>query len=164
MLLNDSYPHRFVMRLKYIGADHKMPLSGFISYYLYGRDSLALSNIIEHNDLLESWVFDADDDKERESRWFWLVSSYIELGELELAKALLDKLEAVDKRHLLAIHMGCFLTAKVRSTSKDNKSIAMSVCKQLNDVIQSHRLQLIQEFSSQILEVRNGKIEAIKEE
>jgi len=150
--------------LEHIGAKEVMPLSGFIGYYLYGRDSLALSNIIEHSALLESWVFDADDDKERESRWFWLVSSYIELGYMELAKALLDKLEAVDNRHLLAIHLGCYLMEKVRSVSKNNKSIAMGICKQLSDVIASNRLQLLQEFSSQILEVRRGKIEAIEEE
>lgn len=152
--------------LKSVDAENKFPLSSFVHYYIYGRDSVALSNLRENLEKIERWIEDSSfgNTADQESKLFWFIVALIEIGELGVARRLVDRFIPDDLRYLLAIHLGCFLTMEIREVESNEKEGAKDVCKRLEKKIEPLRQQLLKEFGSQLLEVRSGAITAIEKD
>lgn len=146
--------------------DSKYPMTEFVGYYLYGRDSVALSNIVNYSDEIRSWANEVTTGRKSlsEARLFWLVVGLIECGEVRMAEDVLAKTKIKTGIYLLAIHIGCFMAHKVRQLQKDEKKSARRICESLEKQIQPMRVQLNKEFGSQLLEVRKGRVEVVDEE
>lgn len=152
--------------LKAVDEDGKYPVTTFVHYYLYGRDSVALSNLRDQSEEIERWIEESSlgNSAEQEAKLFWFIVALIEIGEVHTAKRLVERFKPGDLRYLLAIHLGCFLTEEVRALGTDEKQDAHEVCKNLERKIELLREQLMKEFGSQLLEVRSGEIKAIEKE
>ena len=85
----------------------------------------------------------------------------IEIGEISLAKELIEKFDPEDLRYLLAVHAGCYLTKQLRQVEEDQKRDADSICRKLENKIEHLRRELVQEFGSALLEIRKDEITAI---
>ena len=150
----------------YIAASEqqdKFPLMIFLSYYIYGRDSVAfaaLEDIVEQ--LAAKWDADGLTDDQKETRVFWSIVGLLESGFLDKAEALIKKFRPGDQRLLLAIYLGCSLIQHLRVTTKENKKIAERICNRLSGPVMDYRSQLLKEFKSELLEIRKGKIKAIE--
>jgi NACHT domain len=148
------------------GTPGAYPLLGFLNYYIGTRDSAALMNLRGSLPQLLDWcqqptTFPAADS---ETRMFWLIVGLIESGELHQAEELLKSYKPQDPRLLLAIHMGCFFSAHIRPVSQSERETAKRIVKRLNDHVGTMRSQVTKEFSSTLLEMRDGKLTSIEHE
>ena len=141
----------------------KYPLTNFLLYYMYARDSVA-NNILRDylSDVIEICRDDNPDKLPEEIRKFWIIIGLIEIGELDSAESLIQKFYPSDPRLLLGIHLGCFLVQHTRVTNRHDKKIAEKICARISNSISSLRHQIVEEFKSELLEVRKDKIHAIE--
>lgn len=147
---------------KLVDAGIKYPIINFVNYYLYGRDSVALSHVVDYIDELIAWTKSTgSSDQEMDARMFWVIVSLIEIGEIGEARKLCAEYKPNDLRYLLAINMGCYLAKEVRELSDSQKGNAEDICKKIGKKIASLKEQLHNEFGSQLLEIRKGNIEKI---
>lgn len=146
--------------------EHTRPLLDFVGYYLYARDSVALSNIKPNYESIMEWITgESSSDKEfSERKQFWLIVSLIETGDIIEAEKVLSKSSLTNGYLLTAIHLGCFLTSHVRPVPEIEKKKAKDICSMLNEKIAPFRDQLMQEVGSTLLEVKEGKISVIDDE
>lgn len=146
-------------------GDHKKyPVTSFIYYYLFGRDSVALSNLKENYGAIDRWITEdksLQSDEERETRRFWLISALIEVGALDAASRVLEKFHPKDSRQILAVYLGCRINAEVRLGSPTARQRAREICESLESRVQALRGFLMKEFRSQLLEVRRGEITVV---
>ena len=143
------------------------PILTFVHYYLYARDSLALSNLKANADALSAWAIDSIQTVEqvdRDTRYFWLLAGLIESGELATASALLKRFTPKDKHLLLALHLACVLTEKVRPVGEEDKQIAVEMSNSLRDEVVFFQNALLKEVGSTLLELRHGGVKAIDSE
>ena len=154
------------MVVENIDKEHRYPVTSFVHYYLYGRDAVALSNIKDNLEELEHWVADSTlgNMEEQEAKLFWFISALIEIGELGLARKLIEQYKPEELRYLLAIHLGCYLTKELRQIEQDGKEDAEEICKRLEKKVEPLRVQLMKEFGSQLLEIRSGQVTALDPE
>ncbi len=144
-------------------GNSKYPLTKFLMYYMYARDSVANNILREYlSDVLKICHDDNPDKSSEEIRKFWIIIGLIEIGKLDDAESLIHKFYPSDHRLLLGIHLGCFLAQHTRVTTKHDKQIAERICKRIGDSIASLRHQIVEEFKSELLEVRKDKIHAIE--
>lgn len=138
-------------------------LMGFVFYYLFARDSVALSAVQSRaKEMLALWDgvdLTADD---KDTRKFWVISGLIECGAISEAEEAVATFNPADPRLLLALHMGCFLAINVRVCSKDQARAAQRICDRLAGRIAPLRQQLLAEFTSELLEVQNDTVKALK--
>lgn len=142
----------------------KLPLSRFIYYYLAGRDSVACSFVADHIDLLFNDLVSTNSailDKEVNS--FWLIISLLESHEIEKAEFLIKNFHPKELKLLLAIHLSCFIIINLKIVSKEKKKTAEKILSYLDKRIFPLREQLLNEYTSELLELRNGQIKAIDE-
>lgn len=149
--------------LKSVDTGHRFPLTHFIEYYLLGRESVACDVLREEHDYIldraasqETSGADADMPK------FWVIIGLIESGELEKADALIRSFHPDDPRLFLAIHLGCWLIEHLRVSSPEKRRSAAAIYKRLAPYTERLRCELLQEFKSELLEVRQGKVHAIE--
>ena len=145
-----------------IVGNSKYPLTKFLVYYMYARDSVA-NNILRDylSDVLKICHDDNPDKSSEEIQKFWLIIGLIEIGELDAAESLIQEFHPSDHRLLLGIHLGCFLAQHTRVTNRHDKKIAEKICARIGDSIASLRHQIVEEFKSELLEVRKDKIHVI---
>lgn len=139
------------------------PLIGFLHFYLETRDAVALTNLVEYQDEIESWIESAapqDGDLTEFTRFLYIVS-LIETGKFEAAKSVLDKLDITDSECLLAIHMGAYLWLTLRDITPSQKRAAQEICDYLKPKITGQIRQVVDEFGSQLLEMRRGEVSKI---
>lgn len=142
----------------------KFPLTGFLSYYLNGRDSVALSLLETAAPELIGNVTSRDAAPEaNDLRQFWVIVGLIEAGHVVDAEALVRKFQPSDPRLLLAIHLGCFLIQHVRVSTDEQRKAARRICDRLAESISHLRAGIFQEFKSHLLEMRKGEILALPE-
>jgi len=148
--------------------EEKYPLSMFIGYYLYGRDSVALANVKDELTKLAAWAKAQRDSLEskgeQEARLFWFMVALIELGCLEQARELAHNYTPSQGLYLLALFLGSRLTEEVRSSTATQKREAQKLGKGLESRISPLLGKLRAEFNSQLLEYRKGKIEVVEPE
>jgi hypothetical protein len=139
----------------------KFPIRRFVFYYLFGRDSVALS-VLENKaqEILDRWGALPRD--ENDIRLFWVISGLIECGAIVEVESLVEKFRPSDPRLLLAIHVGCYLTQHVRVSPKHQRDAAKRICDHLSGQISDLRVKLLEEVKSELLEVREGSVKAIE--
>ncbi len=141
----------------------KFPLSTFISYYLYGRESVACSIPIESWKNIEETIKNSTlDSEEKELRQFWVIVGMVEAGMLEDAEQMIKKFHPTDLRLLLALHMGGFLIGQLRVSSKEDKKIAERICKHVEGAIIHLRKQIVDEFRTELFEIRKDNVVAVE--
>ena len=147
-----------------IVAATKFPLHAFINYYIIARDSVALSNLKDYlDDIREALDTDGVDKHQIDLRIFWIIVGLIEIGEIELAEGLIEDFHPKDARLLLGIHLGCFLWQHTRVCTKKERESAIRICQHMAKNIGGLRKMLLQEFRSELLEIRKDSIKALEE-
>lgn len=146
--------------IKQVAVGSKYPVSRFVGMYLYARDAVALSNVPDQLEELIAWWHSKDlaDGPEKEAVGFWLVSALIEVGDFRKAQELLKTYHPSNSLYFLAIFLGCYLSAEIRMISDADREISKQICKDLAPRIQGDRLRLSEEFKSELLEIRRGRI------
>lgn len=152
--------------IKAMDPDCKSPTLDFFTYYLYSRDSVALTHLKQQIPSLLDWAKSrqelAIDGVDR--RYFWLLVGLIECGELAEAEKLVRKFNPTDGKLLTAIHLGCHMAIQIRPLSFQEKEWAKEICKRLDSRVAPFRKQLIREIGSTLLEMREGKIQVLDDE
>jgi len=147
-----------------LSGQTKFPLTGFLSYYLIARDSVAMTALSSATkSFLENWKTLKSEDA-RDVREFWLIVGLIEAGQVIEAELLVRKFRPKDLRLLLAIHLGCYLIQHIRITTDEQKKSATRICERIGKEIIELRKQIFDEFKSHLLEIRRGEITSISEE
>ena len=141
----------------------RFPLTGFLFYYLFGRDAVACDIIGRKADEFtkeyeSSSALPGDKDLFR----FWTITGLLECGNLGQAERLFKEFHPDDRRLLLALHLGCFLIENLRVSTKEEKKIAKRICDRIAPLVQDLRLQVINEFKTELIEVRKKKIEPLQ--
>ena len=138
------------------------PLTRFVAYYLFGRDSVA-STILEEKfgEIDRALDSDAGSTEERELRKFWAIVGLIEAGRLDKAEKLVKTFRPSDPRLLLAIHLGCFIIQHLRVSTRHEKEIASNISASLWTRVHHLRGALLTEFKSELLEIQRGEIKAV---
>jgi len=85
----------------------------------------------------------------------------IERGDLESAKRMINSFNPKDIRLLLALHLGYFFVEKLRISTRDQRDTARRICNKISPKISRLRSQLLDEFTSELLEIRRDKVKAI---
>lgn len=144
-------------------SQRSFPIRTFVFYYLYGRDSVALS-VLESRvqEILDKWSDSEFTQDEKDLRTFWVVSGLIECGALAAAERLLKNFRPSDPRLLLGIHLGCYLTENIRICTKQQSDSAKRICEFLASRIDHLRAELLGEMKTELLEVRQGAIKIIE--
>jgi predicted NACHT family NTPase len=142
----------------------RQPLARFLLYYLFGRDSVALS-VLESRvaDILDKWRGTELSEDDKDVRTFWIITGLVESGAMTEAEKLLRKFRPADLRLLLGIHLGCYLTQHVRVLTGQQNSVAKKICEALSGRIVHLRAQLLSEVKTELLEIRGGTIKSIEE-
>lgn len=144
-----------------VSVKQKFPLMLFIHYYLFGRDSVA-SEILKDNSsgIIDNLIKDSKVAEEKIK--FWVIVGLIESGDLQDAESYLKAFRPKDKRLFLALHLGCFLIEHLKIFSKAEQRIASRICGNFANEIKDLRKQILDEFSTELLEVRKDNIAAIE--
>ena len=150
---------------EHLVKNQRKSLSAFLDYYLFGRDSVALNLLSDNFDEVEKPLRTATIGKDdSDTRTFWLIIGLIENGDMLKAEELLKDFHPDDPKLFLGVYLGCALAENLRITSRANKQKSGRICKNLIEKIGYLRLQLLDEFKSELLEVQNGQIRAITKE
>jgi NACHT domain len=146
------------------GPGDRLPLSRFIFYYLYGRDSVALSVLEQRaQEILGGWAGSELSKDDRDIRTFWTTVGLIECGATCEAERAIQKFKPADSRLLLALHLGCFLILQnVRVSTKLERDAAKKICDGLSGRVAHLRTQLVEEMKAELLEIRKGAIKTIQ--
>lgn len=149
--------------LKSVDTEGRFPLSRFLSYYLIGRESVACDVLSgEHGYVLNQAASRHGCGMDPDMPKFWVIIGLIESGDLETAATLIRQFQPSDPRLLLAIHLGCWLIEHLRVGSPAKRRQAAEIYKSLFPHTAPLRGELMQEFKSELLEIRAGKIHAIE--
>jgi hypothetical protein len=142
----------------------RLPVSMFIMYYLYGRDSVASSILKDSvDDVIQGWENGGLSQPEVDNRMFWLIVGLIETGAFETCEKMVENFHPSDAKLLLGVHLGCFLTRHLRIATKDEKERANRIGYMVSDRIDDLRRQLLKEFKSELLEVQRGQIKSLEQ-
>jgi uncharacterized protein YuzE len=144
-------------------GEHSLPVTKLVLYYIFGRDSVAC-NVLEdqHAELIKDFEGQGLTTDELELRTFWVITGLLESGSVEAAERLVRKFRPDDARLALAIQLGCLLLQHLRVASPDEKRIAKRIGESLAHRTLSLRTQLMAEFHSELLEMRQGGVKAIE--
>jgi hypothetical protein len=142
------------------------PMFGFIDYYLRARDAVALSNLNLAVGDLSAWSREKQTvpSPDSDARLFWLIVGLIESGEMSEARHLVEDFRPKDRLLMLAIHMGAMLVSRIKPVPASDRRVAEDIVESLNDIVSGMRNQLIEEFDSILLEMREGKAIAVDAE
>lgn len=149
--------------LNAVDKDGRYPISRFAFYYLIGRDSVACS-VLEENDraIVQALTTGKLNQNEKDLRTFWIIVGLLECGLMTKAEQMIRTFHPKDARLLLAIHLGCFIIAKLRVVSKEQRRIAGRISESLSYSVRLYRPQIMREFKSELLEVRKGEVKALE--
>ncbi|MCY3821917.1 MAG: NACHT domain-containing protein [Gammaproteobacteria bacterium] len=144
-----------------------------LRYYLLGRDSVSAQIIGGHHQHIAQIVEDvggADEpvaNPEGEAgqldiRRFWVIVGLIEAGFLDEAEEYIEQFHTDNQTLELMLYLGCVFIREMRTTSsKDRKTVDRIVARLLPRV-QGLRRRLLEEFSSELLEMRGAAVKTIE--
>jgi len=140
-----------------------IPLTRFLFYYLFGRDSVALS-VLERRaqEILDGWRSQKLSQEEKDLRTFWVICGLIECGALEDVERMVRRFRPSDPRLLLGVHLGCYMIQHVRVSTKEQSEAAKRICDSLSPTVGRLRTQVIEEMKTELLEVREGAIRTLE--
>jgi len=137
-------------------------LSRFTVYYIAGRDAVACETLaVEPQAVLAPLEREGLTKDEKDTRMFWFIVGLLESGHLAEAQKALSGFQPKDLRFMLAIHIGCFLIANLKVTSKEEKKTAQEILSSIGYQISPLRQELIAEWKSELIELRRDKPAAI---
>jgi energy-coupling factor transporter ATP-binding protein EcfA2 len=140
-----------------------LPALGFLKYYLYGRDAVACSVLAsKYSHIVTEIRQSASSPDDEESRTFWVIVGLIECGLMEQAEEAVREFRPKDRRLLLAIHLGCFLTRELRVATKKQRQTAARISESLAKQVADLRKEVVKELRSELLEVQNDSIVAVE--
>ncbi|RYZ80655.1 MAG: hypothetical protein EOP04_25465 [Proteobacteria bacterium] len=138
------------------------PLTKFLMCYMLGRDAVGASLI---KDVSKRFVPHTRPqefpDEIDAAEQFWCIVGLIEAGEVAAAMEALKVFNPKDDRLLLGIDLGCFFVSQLKVSTKEEKQDAEDIRKYLAPKIPHLRYEVLQEFKSQLLELRDGRITAL---
>jgi len=144
-------------------GERPLPLTRFLAYYMFGRDSVAASVLDRSVDeIIRAWKGRTLANEETDIRTFWLIVGLIESGALAEAEALVKQFRPSDPRFLLAIYLGCNMVQHLRITTEEQKEAAARMNANLVARVEHMRVQLLKEWQTELLEIRQDKIKAIE--
>lgn len=147
-----------------LGKIQEYPLTKFILYYLFGRDAVAV-DVLEDENNVSQVIRDLHSKEkseiEKETIVFWTIVGLIERGKLEEAEKMINNFTPKDTRLFLALHLGCFFVENLRISTIDQKDTARRICEKISPKVYKLRSQLLDEFKSELLEIRKDEVKAI---
>lgn len=145
------------------GKGRRYPLNRFIVHYLMGRDSTALTNLRGDISRVRAWWGNCNlsDPGEHDAIGFWLLVGLVEIGDFDDVANILKSYNPKDKRYLLALYLGCFLSAEVRALDREDQTKARAIVEELAPKVEYLRGEFLEEFRNELLEIRKGKIEEV---
>ncbi len=146
-----------------LNQGHKYPITLFILYYLFGRDSVAFDILDRCSPtFLEEILQECKNENSKETVRFWFIVGLFECGYLKEAQIQLKNFRPKDERLLLALHLGCCLIENVKVIDGEKRILARKIRDGFTPRINHLILQVKDEYKSDLLEVRKNKIEAIE--
>jgi hypothetical protein len=143
-------------------GDAKYPVTNFAFNFLLSRDAVALSDIGEAKEELLRWAKSSGDLLDhKDAIVFWLVTGLMETGNFEEARRIIRDKGVINPRYLLGIHMTCHLAIEVRYLDRSQKEAARDIRNDVQEKVQGEVKKLLDEFGSQLLELRKGNVEAL---
>jgi len=137
------------------------PLTKFVLYYLFGRDAVAVDVLETEGNvsrIIQELHSKEKSEEEKEAIVFWVMVGLIERGDLEKAERMIESFDPRDVRLLLALHLGCFFVENLRISTKDQRDTAKRICNKISPRIGRLRSQLLDELTSELLEIRRDKV------
>lgn len=151
--------------LKNLGNEDRFPLNRFLGYYLFGRDAVACSFLEQyHQEFINRFASQELDATEHDMRVFWVIVGLIESGAVVTAEKLLRNYYPAEPKLLLAIYLGCLLVQHLRVTAPDQKKAAIEITQRLASMVDHLRRQVLNEFRTELLEWKEGKIKLVESE
>jgi hypothetical protein len=95
-------------------------------------------------------------------RLFWVICGLVECGAITEVEQLVKTFKPSDPRLLLGIFLGCHLVQHVRVSAKAERDVAKRTCDLLSGQIAHLKVKLLEEVKTELLEVRQGAINAIE--
>lgn len=138
-----------------------LPLTRFISEYIFARDSTSCDVLQKKTSEVRELVRNLSDCEENEYIEFWYTVGLVERGLLDEAEIVIKESQIQDPRMYLSIYLGLMLYKHTRVTSSDKKKAAQKLMEKIAPRALVLLPNLLQEFNSQILEVRRGEITAL---
>lgn len=148
-----------------IAGAPRFPLSRFLTYYLLGRDSVALAALGgAAPSIVKKWNVSELSSAQKEARDFWSIVGLLEIGEVVEGEKLIKAFHPSDTRLLLALNLGCYLIQHVRVSSDAQRKSAKRICERIDPSVLPLRKQVFEEYKSHLLEIRRGEITGIPEQ
>jgi len=137
------------------------PVLEFVGFYLYGRDSVCCDvGQIEEKAICTLGA--GEGNKEMLQAFeFWHIVGLLECGQLDRALVRAKGFAPGDLRMQLALHLGAMIYEHVRVSEKTDKRKARAISAYLAPKVAALREVIVKEFTSELLEVRKGKVESI---
>lgn len=139
------------------------PVLNFVGEYLFGRDSATCDVLRSDPGAITSLLPMHPKTLEEQYILFWYLVGLMECGLLEEALDHLHEYDPEDRRSLLSLHLGALMYEHTRVSTKEERNLARRINEYLGPKIAPLRKALLEEFKSELLEVRLGSVTAIKE-
>ncbi|MEA2553049.1 MAG: hypothetical protein QOJ65_1225 [Fimbriimonadaceae bacterium] len=143
-------------------GDQRLPLSGFIYYYLVGREAVATelsTSLLPYKTKRKGLDVEKNKlDPIQEMREFWRLVALLEAGLLDEAKSAIHDFRPDDDRLLLAILMSCMMIANLRVSSKTQKKLARDIGADVYPRVQHLVSAVAEEVGGILLEMQRGKV------
>jgi hypothetical protein len=150
--------------LSAVDPNNKRPLVRFIDYYLAVRDSVAGSFVKDnYTELKAALIGKGIATTDADIRRFWLIIALLESGAIDEASKEVEDFNPADLRLLLAIHLSCFLVSQLRIAAHPDKEAARAIVKVVAPRIAWLRKDLLAEWRTELLEIRQGQIQAVEQ-
>lgn len=147
-----------------LGTRHGSPrysITPFLWYYLEAREAVGAPWFAQGLRSLEEAAAALPRALERDIAEFWICAGLIEGGAAEDALVRVTRYNPDDSRLALALHLGASIAAGGRVAGQEEKRAAQNICRALEPRIRPLLLQVLTEYRSQLLELREGTIQPI---
>jgi hypothetical protein len=147
---------------KFVEHEAKYPLNRFLSYYIFARESVAISTLEQCCDEIIQSLDERDlTAAEKDKRLFWIITGLIEAGALSKAEEIVKDYSPADNRLAFGIHLGAFLLHHQKVTTQAEHDAAERIGAMVGKNLAPLKQQLLAEFKSELLELRGNRIEAL---
>ncbi|MBK9096713.1 MAG: NACHT domain-containing protein [bacterium] len=135
----------------------------FIRFYLLYRDAVSCDIQTLEEKKIKSIVSKTIDVADIDALEFWQIVGLMETGAFDQVLQRLKNYSPSDTRFFLGAHLGAFFFQIMRTSNKAERRKINKILTYLAPKIHTLRLQLKQEYASELLELRKGKIVSINE-
>jgi hypothetical protein len=140
------------------------PMLQFAGCYLYARDAVCCDVVGARESEIRKLVPAEGDSRNAEASEFWQVVGLLECGRLDEAYTRIRGFRPDDPRMLLALYLGANVIQHVRASDREDRKRARAIAIYLAPKTEMLRKQIVEEFKSELLEIRKGRIESLPPE